>query len=70
MKSFKQIGIDLIGPLKETVKGHVYLLTVTDYFSKWAEAEPIKNKSAVEVADKLLRIFFRYVLCDSFCIQA
>ena len=28
------VGIDLVGPLKETNEGHKYVLTMTDYFTK------------------------------------
>ncbi len=35
-KLFYQMGMDLIGPLPETT-------TVTDYFSKWAEAAPLPS---------------------------
>ena len=28
------VGMDLIGPLKETERGHKHVLTMTDYFSK------------------------------------
>ena len=38
-----------IGPLKETPRGSKYIMTVTDYFSKWAEAEPLNDKSATSV---------------------
>ena len=48
-----QIGTDLIGPLKETPRGSKYIITVTDYFSKWAEAEPLMNNLATSVADVL-----------------
>ena len=51
-----QIGMDLIGPLKETPRGSKYIITVTDYFSKWAEAEPLMNKSATSVADVLYSV--------------
>ena len=51
-----QIGMDLIGPLKETPRGSKYTVTVTDYFSKWAEAEPLKDKSATSVADILYSV--------------
>jgi hypothetical protein len=29
---WKQIGIDLIGPLPESPRGYKYIITVTDYF--------------------------------------
>ncbi|KAL5510273.1 hypothetical protein EMCRGX_G005789 [Ephydatia muelleri] len=42
-----QIGIDLIGPLPETCRKNKYIVTVTDYFSKWPEGAPLKDKTAV-----------------------
>ncbi|KAL7858904.1 hypothetical protein SRHO_G00140510 [Serrasalmus rhombeus] len=38
------IGIDLTGPLPKTVDGFQYILTATDYFSKWVEAFPTKDQ--------------------------
>ena len=42
--------MDLIGPLPETPRGNKYIATLTGYFSKWAEAAPFQNKSALGVA--------------------
>lgn len=42
--------MDLIGPLPETSRGNKYIVTLTDYFSKWAEAAPLPNKSADGIA--------------------
>ena len=42
--------MDLIGPLPETPRGNKYIATLTGYFSKWAEAAPLQNKSALGVA--------------------
>ena len=33
-----QVGMDIIGPLPETSLGNKYIITLSDYFSKWAEA--------------------------------
>ncbi len=53
------MGMDLIGPLPETAKGNKYpetakgnkyIITLTDYFSKWAEAAPLPSKHADGVA--------------------
>ena len=49
-KIWYQVGMDLIGPLTETPRGNKYIVTITDYFSKWAEAGPLPDKSAKGVA--------------------
>lgn len=54
------VGIDLTGPLPETAAGYHYILTATDYFSKWVEAYPLRTKSAVEVAENLCKIIYRH----------
>lgn len=53
-----QVGMDLVGPLPETNKGHKYIMTITDYYTKWAEAAPIKDKTASSVADVLYSVSF------------
>ncbi len=42
--------MDLIGPLTQTSHGNKYIITLTDYFSKWAEAAPLSDKTAGVVA--------------------
>ena len=51
--------MDLIGPLKKTKSGYLYILTVTDYYTKWAEAAPLTDKSAESVATSLMTMFYR-----------
>ncbi|XP_014834308.1 PREDICTED: uncharacterized protein LOC106911992 isoform X3 [Poecilia mexicana] len=74
------IGIDLTGPMPLTSCGNQYILTATDYFSKWVEAFPLKTKTAEEVCQKLCSIFYRHGcrefvntmncrLCDLLSIQ-
>ena len=43
--------------LKSQNKGHTFVLTVIDVFSKQARALPLKNKSAASVTGALARIF-------------
>ena len=47
---FWQLGMDMIGPLPETPRGNKYVVTLTDYFSKLAEAAPLPSKHAEGVA--------------------
>ena len=54
-----QVGIDLLGPLTATAKNNQYILTMTDYFSKWAEAAPLLDKSTNGVAEMIFNVFCR-----------
>lgn len=49
-KFWQQVGMDLIGPLPLTPRGNKYIVTLTDYFTKWAEAAPLPDKCAIGVA--------------------
>ena len=53
-----QVGMDLIGPLTETPRGNKYIITLTDYFSKWAEATALPDKTAVGVARFMYSVSF------------
>ena len=48
------IGIDFIGPISP--KGNCYILTISDYFSKWVEALPTASKHAEVVAAALFKV--------------
>ena len=51
------IGIDFIGPIHPTSsQGNRYILTVSDYFSKWAEAIPLPSKHAFVTANSLFKV--------------
>ena len=39
---FDAWGLDVVGPLPKSSGGHLYILATTDYFSKWAEAIPLR----------------------------
>ncbi|CAM4650150.1 unnamed protein product [Leuciscus chuanchicus] len=52
--------MDLIGPLKKTMKDHQYVLTVTDLFTKWVIAEPLKCGSSTEVAEALVSKLYTF----------
>ena len=45
-----------MGPILESKSGNLYILTVSDYFSKWVEAVPLPSKHAVGVAHALFKV--------------
>ena len=53
------VGMDLIGPFRPSAIGHQFVLTMTDYFSKYVEAVPIKDKSAISVARGIYEVYCR-----------
>src|SRR6185295_4845010 len=52
---FELIGMDLIGPLPETSNGNKYIIVMTEYLTKWVEAEAIPDKKASTVAKFLYK---------------
>ena len=54
---FERIEIDLTGPHPTSKSGNIYILTIIDVFTKWAEALPIRNKEATTVARVLVDAF-------------
>ena len=53
----ERIGIDIVGPLPVTENGNEYIIVLGDYFSKWKEAYPVPNHTAMTVADKVITEF-------------
>ena len=49
----EKIAIDLSGPFPVSNKGHKYLMVVSDFFTKWVDAIPLKNQEATHIAEKL-----------------
>jgi transposase InsO family protein len=56
---WERIGVDFVGPLGKTERNNSYLMVVTDYFSKWAEAIPLPNIETQVVADALISNIFQ-----------
>jgi transposase InsO family protein len=66
--AMERIHIDLTGPHVKSCRGFVYILTCIDPFTKYAEAIPLRDKTAVSVAKALMeQIFPRYGLPLSIC---
>uniref|UniRef100_A0A2N9GAK8 Integrase catalytic domain-containing protein n=1 Tax=Fagus sylvatica TaxID=28930 RepID=A0A2N9GAK8_FAGSY len=43
--------LDLIGPINPPSSGYIWILVVTEYFSKWIEAIPLRKATGVAVAN-------------------
>ncbi|CAC5415224.1 unnamed protein product [Mytilus coruscus] len=50
-------AIDILGPIPQTYNGNRYLMVITDYFTRYAEAYPIPNIYASTVAEKMVTEF-------------
>ena len=59
----ERIAIDIVGPLPMTESGNQYILSVTDYFTKWVQAYPLPDQTAQSVADVLASRFFTTFGC-------
>ncbi len=55
-EAWYQLGMDLVGLLPVTPAGNKYLITVADYYTKWAVAGGLKDKSASSVAEFLYMV--------------
>jgi hypothetical protein len=51
---FQQWGLDIIGPINPpSSQQHKYIVTATDYFTRWSEAAALKNVNTSQVIDFL-----------------
>uniref|UniRef100_A0A146M1A3 RNA-directed DNA polymerase n=2 Tax=Lygus hesperus TaxID=30085 RepID=A0A146M1A3_LYGHE len=57
---FDQLSTDIVGPLPLTPRGHRYILSVLDQFSRHVEFYPLTCQSSEAVAQALLQHFGRY----------
>jgi len=61
VEPLERVSIDITGPHNRSSRQKQYILTCVDYFSKWAEALPLKNHTATTVARAIMtHIFFRF----------
>ncbi|XP_051500808.1 uncharacterized protein LOC127409893 [Myxocyprinus asiaticus] len=56
---FGRIGMDLVGPLERSARGHRFVLVLVDYATRYPEAMPLRNISAHSVAEALFKIISR-----------
>ena len=51
-------AVDIVGPFPRGQSGNAYILVVSDYFTRWVEANAIPNQEAMTVANTLVEEFF------------
>ncbi len=56
---FERIGMDLIGPLERSARGHRFALVLVDYATRYPEAVAVRNISAKSVAEALFSMISR-----------
>jgi hypothetical protein len=60
---FARIGIDIVGPLPESIRGNRYIIVAMDYFTKWPEARALKEATAKEVS----KFIYEEIVCRHGC---
>ena len=52
------LGIDFVGPVTQSANGNRFILTVSDYFTKWVEAVALPSKCASGIANSLFKVSY------------
>ena len=67
---FDMWGMDVVGPISPpSSKGHRFILAITDYFSKWAEAIPLREVMHLTWSNSLnIMSFTALVYHDGLCM--
>ena len=53
-RPFEKLSWDIMGPLPMTSQGNKYILVITDLFTKWVKAFPLKDTTAITLATAML----------------
>jgi transposase InsO family protein len=60
----ERVSIDILGPFKpRTTRGHMYILTITDQFTRWAEAFAMRDATALRIARHVFDFLCRFGVC-------
>lgn len=58
---FYRVAFDIVGPLPKTIDGNKYVLVAIHHYSKWCEAQPIKEHDALTISNFLEdEVIYRY----------
>ncbi|KAL0184751.1 hypothetical protein M9458_020447, partial [Cirrhinus mrigala] len=52
---FERIGMDLVGPLPKSARGHEHILVIVDYATRFPEAIPLRKATAKAIGLGILR---------------
>ena len=58
-RRWERVAMDLLDMSVTSAKGNRYVLVMVDCFSRWTEACPLSDKTAISVADA----FFSNIVC-------
>uniref|UniRef100_A0A9J7XPR1 Gypsy retrotransposon integrase-like protein 1 n=1 Tax=Cyprinus carpio carpio TaxID=630221 RepID=A0A9J7XPR1_CYPCA len=56
---FERIGMDLVGPLPKSARGHEHILVIMDYATRYPEAIPLRKATAKNIAQELFLLSSR-----------
>lgn len=56
---FDRVGIDFVGPFKTSANGYKYIIVFTDYLTRWPEAFPTRDCTAMTAA----KTFVQHIFC-------
>ncbi len=56
---FERIGMDLVGPLPKSARGHEHILVIVDYATWYPEAIPLRKATAKNIAQELFLLSSR-----------
>lgn len=53
---FERIGMDLVGPVVKSARGHQHILVILDYATRYPRAIPLSNTNAKELVQVFSRV--------------
>jgi hypothetical protein len=65
IQPFQRWGVDLIGKLSTSTKGHKWILTAVDYCTRWPVAIPLMETTAESIAEALYENIYMHYGCLS-----
>lgn len=61
---FRRVGMDILGPLPKSSRGHRYVLVIVDYATRYPEAVPLRTATGKTMAKELFLLFSRVGIVD------